>query len=163
MTFHERQAEIIDTINMLPDWHSRYNHFIEIGQELPSMPEHLKRQANRILSCTSRTYIHIEESETGITLHGWSNSPIPAGFIALFKQLCDGITLSEIRSNVIDFHLKTGLFDNLSMTRKSGFLEILSKFNPITTSPKSQKSPNSQSPHCPPKSQKSQKSSKILN
>jgi cysteine desulfuration protein SufE len=119
-------SQIAETINMLPDWQSRYNYLIEIGEQLPPMPEHLKRQANRIQSCASRTYFYIENPDC-ITVHGWSNSVIPAGFIALFKQLCDEFSLDEIRSNTIDFHIKTGLIDNLTNNRKEGFLEMLSK------------------------------------
>jgi cysteine desulfuration protein SufE len=126
--FSTRNAQITEELNTVPDWHDRYNHIIELGITLPPMPEHLKRQANRILSCTSRTYFYIENPQK-ITIHGWSNSVIPAGLIALIKQLCDGFSLSEIRSNTIDFHIKTGLIDNLSPIRKAGFLEILAKFN----------------------------------
>jgi cysteine desulfuration protein SufE len=130
MSFAEKQNEIIETVNSLPDWHSRYNYLIEIGQELPPMPEHLKIRANRISSCTSRTYFYPEKRESGVIIHGWSNSVIPAGFIALFKQLCDGLRIDEIRSGTIDFHIKTGLINSLSMNRKTGFLEMLSKLKP---------------------------------
>jgi cysteine desulfuration protein SufE len=124
--FSTRNTQITETLNLFPDWHDRYNYIIELGTTLPPMPEHLKRQANRIQSCTSRTYFYIENPEK-IIIHGWSNSAIPAGFIALFKQLCDGFSLSEIHANTIDFHIKTGLIHNLSPTRHAGFLEILSK------------------------------------
>jgi cysteine desulfuration protein SufE len=129
MTFSEKQNEITEILNSMSDWHARYNHIIEIGQQLPPMPEHLKIQANRITSCTSRTYFYPEKHESAITIHGWSNSAIPAGLIALFKQLCDGIKITEIRSSTIDFHIKTGLINNLSLNRKTGFLEMLSKLN----------------------------------
>jgi sulfur transfer protein SufE len=127
--FAARNLQLINDINALPDWQSRYNWFIEIGTRLPPMPEHLKRHDNRIQSCTSRTYFHIENPDC-VIIHGWSNSMIPAGLIALFKQLCDGLSLSEIRANTIDFHIKTALIGNLSLTRKAGFLEILAKIQP---------------------------------
>jgi hypothetical protein len=86
----------------------------------------LKQKDIEDQKATSETYFYPEKRESGIIIHGWSNSAIPAGFIALFKQLCDGIKTDEIRSGTIDFHIKTGLFNNLSMNRKAGFLEMLS-------------------------------------
>jgi cysteine desulfuration protein SufE len=133
MTFREKQNEIIETLNSLPDWYSRYNYILDIGRDSPPMPEHLKIQANRIGSCISRTYFFVEKrisAESGreeLLIHGWSNSTTPAGFIALLKQLCDGFSPAEIPPLEIDFHYKTGLLDSLSPTRKAGLIEMISK------------------------------------
>jgi cysteine desulfuration protein SufE len=121
------QQQIIDTLNSLPDWQARFNHIIELGQTLPQMPEHLMTPENRIGACTSRTFFKCLIDNNKITVHGWSNAAIPAGLIAILKTVCDQMTVHEMRSYTIDFHHKTELFDNLSLTRRAALSEMLFK------------------------------------
>jgi cysteine desulfuration protein SufE len=126
-SFAEKQQQIIEDLIIFPDWSSWYNYLIELGRTLPKFPEHLKFPANKISTCISNTYIHISYNSGLAEINGTSNASIPAGFIALLKNLCDGYSKTEICNIKIDFHIKSGLYKNLSTVRQSGLNEMILK------------------------------------
>jgi cysteine desulfuration protein SufE len=134
MNFVENQTSLIESFNLLTDWQARFQYLIEIGQTLPAFPEHLKTPENRIAGCQSKTFIHVSLISGNVLISGWSNASIPAGFIAVLKQLCDGFSAGEIAGN-IRFHLETGLLENLSFTRQNSLTEMITRIESSVFSP----------------------------
>lgn len=123
------QSEFIELFDSLGSWPERFQYLIDLGCELPEMPEHLRVRETQILSCTSRTYFLAAAPDGIVSIQGWSNATIPSGLIGVIKELFDGSRIDELKHTAIDFHIRTGLIHNLTEQRKAGLLEIIDRLN----------------------------------
>lgn len=132
MTLQERQTEFIELFNSLGSWPDRFQYIIELGYELPDMPEHLKNQSTLIQQCASRTYFQVSAPGGIIHIEGWSNASIPSGIIMMLKNIFEGSTLEELKEVEINFHILTELIDNMTLQRRASLevmIEMLKKFS----------------------------------
>lgn len=127
MTLQKRQEEFIELFSSLGTWQERFQYLIELGAGLPEMPEHLRIPATQIMSCASRTFFLATISGSQINIQGWSNASIPAGLIAAMHELFDGCPIEDLHKVEINFHLQTGLINNLTEPRKAGLLEMIDR------------------------------------
>lgn len=130
MTLREKQNEFVELFNSLVSWQEKFQYLIEIGEELPDMPEHLRSQANRI-ACASRIFFYPSAPAGMISIQGWSNAAIPSGLIAFIRQICEGSTVDELRDTEIDFHIRTDLINNMTEQRKEALLEMICRLRRV--------------------------------
>jgi len=115
-----RQSEFIENLAEFSYWNEKFDYIIELGQELPPMPENLKVPENLINTCKSKTYFVRQNNK----IFGWSNSVVVMGLIAVVKNIFDDI--DEIsQDDKIFFHTESGLIDNLTMLRSAGLREMI--------------------------------------
>lgn len=126
-TLEEKQNEFVELFNMLGSWQERFQYLIEIGYELPEMPEHLKTQSTLIKSCGSRTFFHVSAPEGKIHIEGWSNTVIPSGMIMMLKNIFERSTLEELKETEINFHIKTDLRYNITGQRRASLEEMIDR------------------------------------
>lgn len=126
MTLKERQSEFVELFNGLVSWQERFQYLIDLGDELPEMPEH-QRSAHTRIECRSQTFFCASVSDGIIYIAGWSNAAIPSGLIALLRQLFDGCHIDEVHHTAIDFHTQTRLIDNMTEQRKSALNEMINR------------------------------------
>lgn len=131
MTGKQKQTEAIELFNSLASWTERFQYLIDLGMQLPEMPQHLRVRDTQILSCTSRTYFLPTVQQGLIRIQGWSNAAIPAGIIAFIGELFDGSSIDQLRATDIDFHIRTNLIDNLTQQRRDGLLEMIERLKRI--------------------------------
>jgi cysteine desulfuration protein SufE len=127
MTLEEKQNEFVELFNLLGSWQERFQYLIEIGYELPDMPEHLKTKETLIYPCHSRTYFHVSVWEGIIYIQGWSNATIPSGMIMMLKNIFEGVSLEELRDTDINFHIKTNLIHNITGQRRAALYEMINR------------------------------------
>lgn len=127
MTLQERQSEFINMFGLLGSWQEKFQYLIEIGTELPEMPEQLKTRKNLISPCASRTFFHVSAPEGKIHIEGWSNASIPSGIIMMLKNIFEGCTPEDIRETEINFHIKTDLKYNLTVQRRTALDEMIDR------------------------------------
>ena len=60
MSIQEKQQELIDTFNLFSDWEQKYEYIIELGKELPAMPEDKKNENHLIKGCQSQVWLDAE-------------------------------------------------------------------------------------------------------
>lgn len=90
---------IIENFEFIEDDEMRLEYLIELGRALPSMPEALRTEANRVHGCESQVWIDTAVEEPGgaprLVLHGFSDSFIVRGFVALMVALYGGKSPQE--------------------------------------------------------------------
>ncbi len=105
--------EIRDSFAFFDDWEDRYRFIIDLGRELPPMPDALKVDANIVRGCQSQVWIDHRARVTGrlyFTLD--SDAMIVRGLIAIVLAAFDGRAPAEILAFDID-----GLFEDLDLLR----------------------------------------------
>ena len=116
--------DIIEEFEELTEWTDRCDYLIDLGFDLPELPEHAKTEANRVQGCQSNVWLisEIEQSDPPIIiLHAKSDSIIVSGLIVVLLALYSGKTPTEIIAiDPISVFKKLGLDRFLSRQRRNG-------------------------------------------
>ncbi|MDO9634222.1 MAG: SufE family protein [Paludibacter sp.] len=126
MTLKESQDNFIELMNLFDSWPDKFGLLIEKSELQPAeLQEEL--QPYRILNCQSRTYFKAENVDDIIHITGWSNSSIMAGIIQCLMEIFNYYSIEDIESTVVDFHIKSGLIDNVTPLRRAAILEMIGR------------------------------------
>ena len=127
--------ELADTFDMLGDWEERYRYLIELGRELPPLPESDHTEANKVRGCMSQVWF-THELQPGPTLvfHGDSDAHIVKGLIAVLFALTSGKSPQDILAlDIGGAFERLGLESNLSMNRRNGFYAMVERIKKIAS------------------------------
>lgn len=127
MTINEIQDEIIAEVTDLgDDWMDRYAYIIDLGSQLPALPEADKTPAHLIEGCQSRVWIAAElDPEGKIIFRADSDAMIVKGIIALLIRVLSNQTPHDILNADLYFIDHIGLSSHLSPTRSNGLVAML--------------------------------------
>ncbi len=122
-------ADIVDTFELLGDWDQRYQYLIELGEQLPPMPDALKTEDNRVKPCMSTVYITAytdPDHPDRVRYHGDCDTAIIKGVLALLIELVSGRTVTEIQAIDMDeIFEQLQLGEHLSPNRHVGVYAIV--------------------------------------
>jgi cysteine desulfuration protein SufE len=121
--------EIVDIFELLGDWDQRYQYLIEMGEQLPPMPEELKTEENRVKACMSKVWVSAypdPDDAQRVCFHGDCDTSIIKGVLALLIQLASGRRAGEIRQlDVDEIFTRLSLDEHLSPNRHVGVYAIV--------------------------------------
>lgn len=120
MTIDEQQDEFIEEFTAFDDWMDRYGLLIEIGNQLPTMPDELKTPDRLIEGCQSRVWLDARMDNGKVHFTADSDAMIVKGIISLLLKVLSDRTPDEILSNNLYFIDRIGLGEHLSPTRSNG-------------------------------------------
>lgn len=132
----ERFEEIAEDFQLFDDWEDRYRYVIELGREMPSLPEERRTQATKVEGCASQVWLvpEVRSSPEGTELYfqGDSDAMIVRGLIAILIMLISGRTLEEIRQMDIRGQLgRLQLDEALSAQRSNGLRAMVARIEDI--------------------------------
>ena len=121
--------DIVDVFEMLGDWDQRYNYLVELGEQLPPMPEHLMTDENNVKGCMSTVYVSAYRDKNNpelIQYHGYCDTSIIRGVLAVLIQLVGGRTADAIEQlDVDELFERLNLDEHLSPNRHVGVYGIV--------------------------------------
>jgi len=121
--------DIVDVFELLGDWDQRYQYLIELGEQLPAMPEALKTDGNKVKGCMSQVWVSAWtrlSTPDKVFFHGDCDTSIIKGVLALLIQLLEGSGQDEIEALDVDrFFSRLQLDEHLSPTRHFGVYAIV--------------------------------------
>lgn len=104
----------------------RYAYIIDLGSQLPALPEADKTPAHLIEGCQSRVWIAAElDPEGKIIFRADSDAMIVKGIIALLIRVLSNQTPHDILNADLYFIDHIGLSSHLSPTRSNGLVAML--------------------------------------
>ncbi|MCH8828099.1 MAG: SufE family protein [Planctomycetes bacterium] len=116
--------EILDVFQELEDWDERCDYLIDLGFELPKLPESVKIEANRVHGCQSNVWMLLRFNEgvyPVVEIEADSDSLIVRGLIAVLLAVYSGRTAAEIAAtDVRDIFSQLELDRQLSQMRRNG-------------------------------------------
>ena len=109
-------ADIYEEYDFL-DTDDRYRLLIELGKELPPMPDALKTDATLVRGCSASVWVYPVTENDRLTFLADSNAAITKGIIALVLKTVEGKSVQEIGKTDIEgilapFDLKNQLSSN---------------------------------------------------
>ncbi len=123
--------DLIDDFALLGDWDTRYQYLVELGEQLPAMPDALKTEDKRVKACMSKLWIsaYPDPSQPDrIRFHGDCDTAIIKGVLAVLIDIASGHSADEIAA--IDFDRlfqQLELAEHLSPNRHVGIYAIVDK------------------------------------
>lgn len=124
-----RFDEMVDIFELLGDWEQRYQYLVEMGGQLPSLPEYLRVDDNKVRGCMSQVWVsaYTDPDQPGLVrYHGDCDTSVIKGVLALLIQLVSGHAVDEVESLDMDeFFSRLQLNEHLSPNRHVGVYAIV--------------------------------------
>ena len=132
----ERFEDIAESFELFDDWEDRYRYVIELGREMPALPENRRSPATKVEGCASQVWLvpEVRSSPEGARLYfqGDSDAMIVRGLIAILIALISGRRLEEIRALDIRGQLaRLHLDQALSAQRSNGLRAMVGRIEDI--------------------------------
>lgn len=125
--------ELTENFSYLTDWEDKYRYLIELGEKMTEFPESEKNDANKVLGCQSQVWIIYSQKNGKFYFNATSDAIIVRGLQAVLLTFVNGKTASEIQSlNLEQLFKKMGLEENLSPTRRNGFISMINRIYDLT-------------------------------
>lgn len=124
--------EVIENFELLDDWDDRYRYLIELGRELPPLPEAARTDTNKVQGCASQVWLstRVEPANDGPVLHfiGDSDAHIVRGLVAVLLAFYSGLSATDIleRDAIVLFE-RLDLRDHLSPQRSNGLRSMVER------------------------------------
>ncbi len=117
----QKLDDYVAAFDLLDDWDQRYEYLVELGEQLPDMPEYLKTEDNRVKACMSKVWIDITADQDKVHIQGDCDTSIIKGVLALLIDLCNGLSAAELQSVDMDeIFQRLSLDSHLSPNRHVG-------------------------------------------
>ena len=121
------QKDIVEEFNFFDDWQEKYEHLIELGKEMETLPEKHKNQFNIIDGCQSNVWIVAEFKNKKIKFLADSDAIITKGIISLLLRVFSEQSPLDILNANYNFIELIGLKKHLSINRASGLESMINK------------------------------------
>lgn len=123
MTLADKQRELIEDLNHLPDPHERLG-ALNSYVAGTALPEELKRDELLVPGCVSRVWLDGRIDEGRMRFRCAADSPMVAGLVALLCHLYSGAEPAEVAAVEPEVLKACGLTKVLSPTRLNGLNSV---------------------------------------
>lgn len=128
--------ELTENFSYLADWEDKYRYLIELGEGMEAFPESEKTDQNKVYGCQSQVWIICKKEGDKFYFKATSDAIIVRGLEAVLLTLVNGKTASEIQDLDLEgIFKKLGLEENLSPTRRNGFISMISRIRDVIKQP----------------------------
>ena len=124
-TIPEIQAGIVEDFSFLPSWEEKYQYLIELGQQIPPLPDDYRTEENIVRGCQSTVWLHRECSDGKVVLQSDSDALIVKGLAALLMKVYSDQPAEAVLQNELTFFEETGLSRHLSSQRANGLMAMI--------------------------------------
>lgn len=125
----EAAAVIEEDFALFDDVRDKIEHIIELGKDLPPLPEVLKTEANRVRGCQSQVWMvaELDPDSRRVGLRADSDAVIVKGLIILLLQLYDQRSPEAIIANPPEVFERVGLGKMLTPGRANGLYSMVER------------------------------------
>ncbi|WP_437187740.1 SufE family protein [Planctomicrobium sp. SH668] len=128
--------DLYEEFEFLADWEERCDFLIDLGFELPKLPNEAKVEENRVHGCQSNVWLvaELNEGNSPATIEFVANSDamIVNGLIAVLSLIYNGKTPAEILSTDVEkIFRKLELDRHLSSQRRNGLFGMVTRLRDI--------------------------------
>ena len=127
----EKEAELLQDFEMLPDWNDKYNYIMDLGSELPLLSDEDKNPQNKVAGCQSASWLTVTEKDGKLYFKGDSEAILGKGVISMLLNLLNGLPAKDIAGYDFDLVYKIDLPNHLSPTRKMGLEAIMKRITEL--------------------------------
>ena len=124
--------ELVDDFELFEDWEERYRYIVDLGKNLPPMPDAEKTEETKVRGCMSQVWMTAQsdasQSPPTLTFRADSDAFIVKGLIAILLELYSGRQPKDILDlDATEALSKLGLSSHLSPNRRNGFVAMVDR------------------------------------
>ena len=120
--------DIIENLGFFDSWEDRYRYIIDLGRELPPMPQELRDDERLVRGCQSQVWIDVSQEQDRLQLSVDSDAFIVKGLLAVVLAALNNKSAAEILDFDIDAYFEElGLMRHLSPTRGNGLQAMVAR------------------------------------
>jgi cysteine desulfuration protein SufE len=124
--------ELLDTFEFFDDWEDKYRFIIDLGKELPGLPDTDKTDAHLIRGCQSQVWLTYESTDELLRFNMDSDAHIVRGLIAVVLIAIQNRSGAEIqRLDIEGIFGQLDLLAHLSVTRGNGLRAMVSRIKEV--------------------------------
>ncbi len=130
MNLPDNIRDLLEDFEFLTDWEDRYIHVIDMGKQLPGLPDALKVDANKVKGCVSQVWLMTDYDQTSnmLSFQGDSDAHIVKGLVAIVMEIYSGRSPQEIQALEAEPILAgLGLSEHLSPQRSNGLRAMVGR------------------------------------
>jgi len=130
-TIKQKEEGLLEDFSMFSDWNDKYNYIMDMGSELPLIPEENKNAQTKVEGCQSASWLEVEKKDGKLYFKGDSESILGKGVISMLLNLLNGHTPQEIAEYDYNIIHAIDLPNHLSPTRKIGLESVMNRINEL--------------------------------
>jgi cysteine desulfuration protein SufE len=124
--------DILDTLGFFDSWEDRYKYIIDLGKDLPAMPESLHTEDRLVRGCQSQVWIDTRLEDGRLQLSVDSDAFIVKGLLGLVLAAYNNKTPRDILDFDIDaYFAQLDLLRHLSPSRGNGLRAMVKRVQDI--------------------------------
>lgn len=104
--------DIVDDLGFFDSWEDKYRYIIDLGKQLPEMPDHQRVNESLVKGCQSQVWLYVQLQQQHLQLQVDSDAHIVRGLLALVVSAYQGLTPEQALALDIQ-----GLFERLQLLR----------------------------------------------
>ena len=127
--------ELVETFEFFDDWEDKYRFIIDLGKDLPALPDADKTDAHLIRGCQSQVWLTYKITEGKLSFNMDSDAHIVRGLIAVVLVAIQDRSAAEIQQLDIEgIFGQLDLLTHLSVTRGNGLRAMVSRIKEVARS-----------------------------
>jgi cysteine desulfuration protein SufE len=120
--------DIVENLSFFDSWEDRYRYIIDLGRELPPLPEALRTDDRLVRGCQSQVWIDVGEGDGRLQLAVDSDAFIVKGLLAVVLAAYNNKKPGDVLAFDVDDYFETlGLMQHLSPTRGNGLRAMVAR------------------------------------
>lgn len=124
--------DIIDTLGFFDSWEDRYKYIIDLGKELPDMPDELKTEDRLIRGCQSQVWLETDQKGDCFEFQADSDAFIVKGLLGVILAAYNNKSSGEILAfDIEQYFEQLDLMRHLSPTRGNGLKAMVQRIRDI--------------------------------
>ena len=127
--------DISDTLGFFDAWDDRYKYIIDLGKELPPLPDEFHTEDRLVRGCQSQVWIETSMEDGKLQLAVDSDAFIVKGLLGVVLAAYNNRTPAEVLAFDIDAYFEAlDLMRHLSPTRGNGLRAMVARIREIAES-----------------------------
>lgn len=127
-----RADDVEETLAFLDDWEARYRYVIDLGRELPALPESERCDDRLVPGCQSRVWISARYVDGRLWFDADGDAHIVRGLIAIVLAALNGQSPATIADYDIErYFAALDLLPHLSQSRGNGLRAMVERIRSL--------------------------------
>lgn len=129
-----RAEDIEETLAFLDDWEARYRYVIDLGRELPELPDSERADERLVPGCQSRVWISARVCDGVLWFDADGDAHIVRGLIAIVLAALNGHPAAFVASYDIErYFAALDLMPHLSQSRGNGLRAMVTRIRELAS------------------------------